>query len=160
MSKRRRANARWRVVVEYVAEMRPDDVVTYEQLLSLLDVDDVLLVQRAMSQARRALWHDYGRSLEAIPGVGYRMIRANEHAAQAAYYEHAAHRRVSDAIAVAKATHLDELTDAEREFAMRTQMALTMMAQAVQATAERTNRHAELIDGLARRVDELEAKRG
>jgi|SoiMethySBSTD1v2_1073268.scaffolds.fasta_scaffold714953_2 DNA-binding winged helix-turn-helix (wHTH) protein len=158
--------ARWRIVVDRLGEMEPDETISHHELLALLglDEDDLYKLYGVMPKARRELWEQLGRSIAAIPGVGYRIVRAQEHLKQGARYEQTAKRRVNDALAVVSATHLDELTDAEREFALKVMTGYSMLERAMESNARRTAEHDDLIaslrqsnNDLSQRVDRLEA---
>jgi hypothetical protein len=140
----------WRSVFRLLAEMAPGDILPYATIQAMLGTDDMDRVYRLTARAKRELWEDRGRSITAVPQVGYRMIRANEHGRQARDYERVARRRVADAVVVAGCTHLDELNDAERESIVQLQAGLRLIARVVADSRRRIDGHDELIASLQR----------
>lgn len=74
--------ARWRVIYDHLVNVPVDDVITYERMAHLLDLDaeqDRHAIQMAMRRAARELEEADKRAVESVPNLGYRVVRAPEH---------------------------------------------------------------------------------
>lgn len=74
--------ARWRVLVEKLAEVDRGTTVTYEDMAASLDLDPVedrKAISAAVRQASRVLSVEYERSLVPVRNVGYRVAMPEEH---------------------------------------------------------------------------------
>ena len=87
-------------------------IVTYEELDELLErrfVDN----RAPLYRARAELGDTRKRWLEAVPGVGYRVIEANEHVRIARQHKRKAQRQMTTMVKVAQVTDLSRLTPTE-----------------------------------------------
>lgn len=150
--------ADWRVVFDLVADLAPGDEVKHQQLLEALETDDLQRVYRAVGRANRELWATRSRSLGAVKGVGYRMLRAHEMPTLAEGYRRQGRRKVSNAVAVIDATDLGQLDNANREWVVKMQGGMHMLAAAMDAQIAKTKRHEQLIENLTKRVGDLEGR--
>ena len=148
--------ADWRVIFDRVADLAPGDQVTHEELLKELDTKDRNRLYRAVGRANRELWKTRHRSLGSVKGLGYRMLRAEEHEHQANNYQRQSRRRMSQAVAVIDATDLDLLDAGQREWISKVQGGMHLLARAMDDHARRISKHDDLISKLSRRVEELE----
>jgi hypothetical protein len=74
--------ARWCVVYDLLVRAAIDETVTYEDLGSALDLDpagDRHAIQMAVRRAAREHEVKDNRALDAVPNVGYRIVRVPEH---------------------------------------------------------------------------------
>ncbi len=74
--------ARWRTVYELLVKAPTDGTVTYEELGDALGLDpagDRHLIQMAVRRAAREHEVRDNRALDAVPNVGYRIVRVPEH---------------------------------------------------------------------------------
>jgi len=156
--KRADGRAEWRVIFDFFAQLQPGETVKDETLLTALDTDDMFKLRRLAVKARRRLWEECRRSVVNVRGEGYRMLYATEHEGQALTYHKLASRRMNDSVAVAKATNLDELSDAQRDWMVKVQIGLSAMAYAVDEHQRRLGMHDDLITNLQRRVEALEER--
>ena len=138
----------WRQVYALFEPMQPDEVLSYDAIGAVLGTDDRDKIRRHVRRAKRQMWAELGRSVTAVSGVGYRMLRANEHADQAREYERAGKHLIGFSVAVVDCVRLDELTDAEREHAVSEQIRLARVRMAFESSRRRSAYH----DELARRV--------
>jgi hypothetical protein len=149
--------ADWRVVFDFVEGMEPGVEVKHEALLDALETTDRQRLYRAVGRANRELWATRSRSLGAVKGVGYRMLYANEMPTLSEAYRKQGRRKVSNAVAVIDATDLGALDKGDREWVVKVQSGMHMLAAAMDSQIAKTKRHEELIEGLTRRVEELES---
>lgn len=149
--------ADWRVVFDLVEEFEPDRVVTHADLLKELETKDRSRMYRAVGRANRELWASRQKSLAAVKGVGYRMLRAEEMERLANSYRRQSRRKLSSAVAVIDATNLSQLTATQREWTVKVQSAFHLLGQAMDLHASKLDRHEDLIRGLQDRVKRLEA---
>ena len=74
--------ARWRTLYEIVRQTPTDSEVTYEALAAALALDpeaDRHTIQLAMRRASKESEVKDARALEAVPNVGYRVVKSAEH---------------------------------------------------------------------------------
>jgi hypothetical protein len=133
-AKRPDGKSEWRVVYELAVLLSPGDVLLHEQIRTALDIPDesgMERVYKAASRAAKELRRHNQRSLESVPGLGYRMLLANEHELQSRRYQRSSRRRMQTSLEVVKATNTEELTPAERQKTMALQMVLQGMCQVI-----------------------------
>ncbi|MCX4596104.1 hypothetical protein OG819_42585 [Streptomyces sp. NBC_01549] len=74
--------ARWRTIYDALKPLNVDDVLTYEQAAEVLElnaVTDRSTIQAAVRRAARTFETVDKHALVAVPNVGYRVVRADEH---------------------------------------------------------------------------------
>lgn len=74
--------ARWRIVYDALKGMSVDAVLAYERAGELLGLDPVVdrsTIQSAVRKASRTFEKVDKHALVAVPNVGYRVVRADEH---------------------------------------------------------------------------------
>lgn len=151
--------AQWRILFDHIeANMKPGDTISFRDLIVLLEVDDRKRVYQIVAMTNKQLWAKAQRSLSVVRHVGYRVLKADEHEMQALGYQSQARKRMSNAVAVMKATDFAALTPDKRDWALRVTAGLVQVGRAIDAHAERLAQHDGLIADLARRVTELEEK--
>ena len=167
--------ARWRIIYDALAVMRPGDVLTYEHAARLLDLhpdDDRHTIQSAIRDAARRNETDNKHALEAVPNIGYRVVLPAEHARLAKHYQRRSvvalksgrskvvnvdmngldpdTRRVYEVMAVAMSQQLD--------FNRRMDIRQRRLERVVAATVEKTERSSEEVAELRARLERLELK--
>jgi len=100
--------ARWRIVYDLIRKRDIGDLVSYEELADVVDLDPVRdrhTIQVSVRRAARESEEEDCRALEAVPGAGYRLVEPEEHLRLARGYQ----RRSSRALARGRrvATHVD-----------------------------------------------------
>jgi hypothetical protein len=120
------------------------DVITYEALDLCLGrpfIRNRGPVYRACQElgAMRFRW------LEAIPGVGYRVIAANEHVRASGDRKMRARRQLDKMMVIARATDLAVLTDDERDLWDRQNRVNVALVGIVSAHEQRINRIEEIL---------------
>ncbi len=154
-AKREDGRAEWRVIFDYVAPLEHGTQVTFEELEKLLDADRTRVYQ-AVSAANRRLWKTAQRSLGVVRGVGYRLLKPEEHELQATNYQRTAKRRLGNAVAVMQATDVSKLEEKQRNWVLQVTAGMVLMARAIDEHATRLAKHDDLIAALSRRIDKLE----
>jgi hypothetical protein len=144
----------WRVIFDLVEHLKPGEEVGHDVLLAELETTDRSRLYRAVQRANRELWSTRSRSLGVVKGVGYRMLRAEEHEAQANSYQRQARRRISNAVAVVEATDLSQLSADQREWMVKVQSGIHLLAQAMDSHARQLATHDEMIRRLQSGHDE------
>lgn len=100
-------------VIEKVADMQPDQVISYETLESMLSVDR-LTAQSVVNSALPGLQREHKKTLVAVRGVGYRVLQANEHLGLATRHQRKGRRAVRRGKLVVVHTDYGQLTEAEK----------------------------------------------
>lgn len=150
--------ADWRVVFDLVEGIEPGAEIKHQALLEALETGDRQRLYRAVGRANKELWATRSRSLGAVKGIGYRMLLAQEMPTLAESYRKQGRRKVSNAVAVIDATDLGALEKADREWVVKVQGGMHMLAAAMDAQIARTRKHQELIEDLTKRVEDLESR--
>jgi hypothetical protein len=97
------------VYEDLLASAEPGSVITYAQLEELLG-REFAPNRGPLYRARQTLGELRHRWLEAVSGVGYRVIEPTEHVRVSAGYRRKSRRQVGMAIRVLDATDLEKLT--------------------------------------------------
>lgn len=133
-----------RIYDELLANAEFDDIITYDQLSACLN--------RAFMRNRGPIYracHQLGmlrhRWLEAVPGVGYRVIHANEHVRASLDRKQRARRQLDKMQIIARATDLAKLTPEERELWDRQERINVALVGIVDAHEQRINRIEEML---------------
>ena len=154
---------RWRLIYDLLAQANVNDVVTYEELAKVLDVDpdmDRHIIQGNIARASTELLVEHKHAIENARGVGYRVVQAEEHLGLAQKRSVRARNQIGKATAVVKHVDYNELAgEVRRKFEAAGQVLAwqtSMMAQldlrqqdleermaGVQATVRQTQRDAE-----------------
>lgn len=71
--------SRWSMIFAEVKDYKVDDILTYEKITEICEVDDVDSVRTDVYRAIKELEIECKRTMENVRGVGYRVVRANEH---------------------------------------------------------------------------------
>src|SRR5215510_2781809 len=158
-AKRSDGRAEWRVIFDYAEELEYGALITFPQLLALLETDDKARVYQAVNTANRKLWGEAQRSLAVVRGEGYRVLMPEEHELQANNYKRGAKRRLNNAVSVMKATDLSRIADAKkRDWVLNVTAGMVLMSSAIDYHSKRLAQHDNLIAELSKRITDLEEK--
>lgn len=128
--------AEWRLIYDKLLSHADfGDVITYAELSEVLD-RDFLSDRGPIYKARRHLATARRRWVEVVPGVGYRVIHANEHGKMAERRVKFGERQFQEGTRISAGTDLSRLTKAELAEYDRRQLALNGLAR-VTASARR-----------------------
>lgn len=165
--------ARWRTVYDMLKLLAVDDVITYEavgEALELHPVRDRNTIQNTVRHAGRTFEKVDKHALVAVPNVGYRVVRADEHVVLARGQQ----RRASRALARghSKVVNVDlrglspevrALTEAtarafsmQMDFNRRFDVRQSKLEAVVSEVSQRTERSEEEIAELKARLARLE----
>ena len=154
--------ARWRIVYALLAAANTDDVITYEVIADALNLDglaDRAVIQAATRRAGHELERVNSRAIEAVLGVGYRIVQPWETVRLGKQRHRRAGRQIRRGASVVRAGLATE-TDVE------VRKALDVLARGFAVQSEinrrvltRQQQHADLITSLMERVERLEAGR-
>lgn len=154
--KREDGRALWQVVFDAVHLDPPNSVYSYDDIGRLIEADKRHDIYSAVGRCNRELWKRAQRSLQNVRGVGYRMLKPQEHEVQALDYQDRGRRKMKNAVAIMRATDLSELSDPERTHILQVESVLVAMGRAIDHSMQRLTRHDEILRELAERVDALE----
>jgi len=146
----------------------PDTVFGRDELRAALedgvdrDITDTRIT-RAVAVANKMLLREHSRYLTTIPGVGYRMIRAEEHLPVALGKKARAETQIQHGIDLLKNTDMSELTETQRNVHIGHTMILEgvwrMAKQSEKRQAEQQRAINEMLRGqaeIAARLSRLE----
>jgi len=105
--------ARWRYVVDWAHRRPAGATVTYGRLAQLMDAPNRHIVQAAVRTALPHLERDYRRTLEVIPGVGYRVADAAGHLRQSRTQRKRATRALTRSLSKVTSVDLNKVKDPE-----------------------------------------------
>lgn len=149
----------WRIVMDLFLAAPRGGTVTFEQLGTALNRDPLEerhAIYAAVGKAAKELRATHSRSVGNVPKVGYRVLEPGEHEVQAYGYHSQATKRMSTAVAVLRATPLDDLTEPQRRRTMAATAAMSHMAAALGHVAAQQRRQEGAIARLEQRVARLE----
>lgn len=155
-AKREDGRALWKVVFDEVHNDPPDTIYRYADIGRIIDSEDLHEIYRTAARCNQELWKHAQRSLQNVRGVGYRMLRPQEHEGQAFDYRDRGRKRMKQAVAIMGATDLASLTDTERTRNLSVTSVLIATVRAVDHLSRRMNRHDDILRELTERVEALE----
>lgn len=146
-AKRADGIAEWRIGYEFVQPLEIGAIATYDKICDVLDRarDDLNPIYRIMGRAAKELRRHDKRSLECVPGIGYRVLHPTEHELQARRYHRQGHRKMTTSLEVVKATDLDLLTEADRQRSIALAMVLQGMCSAIGDLQHRQRRTEQIL---------------
>jgi len=168
--------ARWRIIYDLLVKAETDDTVTYEDMGYALGLDPVAdrhLIQMAVRRAAREHESADNRALDAVPNVGYRIVKAPEHLTLAQRHQKKAGRSL--ARGKSKVDHVDlsgvppetrrlfEVVGMafkmQADFNQRLDIRQERLERQVQAAVSAQEHTSEEMTELRKRLDRLEAER-
>jgi hypothetical protein len=155
IAKREDGRALWEVVFDAVHLDPPTTMYSYDDIGRMIDTDKRHDIYSAVGRCNRELWKRAQRSLQNVRGLGYRMLKPQEHEVQAMDYQDRGRRKMNNAVAIIRATDLAALNDFERTHVLQIESVLVAMGRAVDHHAQRLTRHDEILRELAQRVESL-----
>jgi hypothetical protein len=105
--------AKWVALYEKLAELKPQETITYAELTAVAGFD-VLADRSPLYSAFRQLSDKDKRSVINIPGVGYRIATAEEHMARSKHHQLKGKRQTRKAKRHVTNVHQEELTPQQR----------------------------------------------
>lgn len=107
------------VIFEFAQDFEPDTLFAFDTLAHELQNGLNIEVTRqrisqAVQQANKTLLREKSRYLASVRGVGYRMIRADEHVSKALERKTKAEQQIKAGLDILRNTRTDELDEAQR----------------------------------------------
>jgi hypothetical protein len=169
--------ARWRIIYDALKPLAVDDVLTYERAAEVLVLDsevDRPLIQSAIRRAGREFERVDKHALVAVPNVGYRVVRADEHVVLARGQQRRAsralergHSKVVNVDLRGLSPEVRALTEAtarafslQMDFNRRFDVRQQRLEGVVREVSERTDRSEAEIAELKARLGRLEGDAG
>lgn len=152
--------SRRQLVVELIAPLEPDDVVTFEQLADVTGLSwqrDKELIRSTVSAARSALANDHHKALAAVRGVGYRVIRPEEHVLVAAQLQRKSGRALALARTTVDTVDLSALSEDGRRLAMAAGAVLAYQQEQIRRLDLRQKGIEKVLGSVTEKVDEVTA---
>lgn len=135
------------MVLEVLSSVPYGETVPYERLSEVMGGADVQTVQAAVNRAKRALEAEHDRAVEAVRGVGYRVVEPREQQRLALAHQRKSRRSLVRARSKVAHVDLSALTEGERA-------AFTLAATALAAQLDFARR-ADLRYASKAKVDEF-----
>jgi hypothetical protein len=149
------------VVYELVQDAEPETMLTYEQVQEALQEGLDVTVTRvrayqAIQSASRMLMREKRRALRTIPGIGARVMRADEHLPVALGRKERAEHQIKRGIELLRNTRIDELDPAQRAIHEGTTLLFAGFYQGMRETSRRVSRQEDAIRDIRQRLEQLE----
>lgn len=129
-------NDEWKAVYDYLRNLRPGDVVTYEKYEELLG-RDLRDNRYPHNRAVKELEEVDKRTMEAVRSLGYRVIEAGEHVRLARTHERRGHRQIRKGIRKVVCADPALMTDEQRRINIETQIRLSRLEESHRALSRR-----------------------
>jgi len=144
----------------------PEWRLIYDQLLSHAEFDDIVTYEDLSTCLKRPFKRNRGpiyracqefaalrfRWLEAVPGLGYRVIKAGEHVRASTDRKQRARRQLDKMMVIARATDLAVLTTEERDMWDRQNRINVALVGIVSSHEQRLNRIEDLLRADGKQV--------
>jgi hypothetical protein len=142
--------ARWAKIYDEIRPYEVDDVLTYDKLLEICEVEDIHTVRVDVYRAIKELEVERQRTMENVRGVGYRVVRANEHERLVRKDVRKIHRTSRRAHSRTVNVRRSELTPDERRRIDDLQLKLSQHEEMLGRISRRVDRHETLIEAARR----------
>jgi DNA-binding winged helix-turn-helix (wHTH) protein len=148
------------VVYDLASQMKPNNVLTFQELLNALqkDVTNMVIgksrVYQAVINANKKLQKKNNRYLAIVRGVGYKMIPANEHLSVSVTKKKQAEKKMKASLEILEYTNWDELTPNEQSVHQQHLMLTKTLYQQVKYHHQRLNETDSIISKLSERDNE------
>jgi len=149
------------VVLDLAQNAEPETMFGYDDLVAALEsgIDTDVereRVYRAVGRANRALLRERRRYLRVVPGVGYRMMRSDEHLPLALDQKATAATYLKKGMDLLRHVRLDELDEPHRRLHVGQLLILAAHHQAIESSNRRHSEHDRAINDLRERIDKIE----
>lgn len=148
--------ARWRLVLPLFVDCERGTVVTYQQLADAIDVhpdSDRQAIRSAIRRAVPTLQIEHSRTIEAVKGIGYRVVLPAEHTLLARQQQLKSRRSISRAHSHVEHVEWEKLTDNEKALAAATIRVLTWQAAEMARLDLRQKNLSAMVESLTTRVE-------
>lgn len=153
--------ARWRTVYDALRPLAVDDTITYETLADLLSLDaetDRPLMQSTIRRAARTFETADKHALIAVPNIGYRVVRADEHVVLAQGQQRRASRALVRGHSQVVNVDLRGLTPEVRALTEATARAFSLQMDFNRRFDVRQQRLESVVSEVSQRADRSEAE--
>ena len=149
-----------RVIYELVGDAEPDTLFTKDEIRLALqegvdkEVTDIRL-GAAVRSVRHMLLRERQRYLIPVNGVGYRMIRSDEHLPVALGKKQRAEMQLKDGIEILRNTDVSELSEAQRSLHQGQLLIVQGVYQFAKASEKRIKEQGNLIEELRKQQQDI-----
>lgn len=153
-----------RVVLDLVGDGEPGVMFSYDRLTAALEkgLDEPIVrdrIYRAVAAADRTLLKEKRRHLEVVKGVGYRVIRADEHLPVAVQKKERAETYIRRGVDMLRNARVEELSTAQRTLHEGYLLVMDGIYRAVQHSEARQREHDDAIADLRKRMEQIEGEK-
>lgn len=137
------------VAVEALKDRVPEEIVSYEELGKMLDIDpenELTRIRSIVRSAIKPLLQLHRRGLSNVPGKGYRVLPAREHMLVSSNHRSKADRAIGRALAYLEGANREEMTEMERKL----HDGQCMIVQAIHASHQHLDKRMSKIEELLR----------
>ncbi len=154
-----RERPRWEYLYETLRGAEKDQVFTYAELIAVLDDGaDKAAVQSAVRRAARELAKVDNRAVDAVRGVGYRVVRPEEHVTLAKRQQRKSGRALQRSHDAVTYVDLAELEPQVRNAVEVMAVAISMQQQFMRNLDIRQNRIEQIVASHVEKTDEQAAQ--
>ncbi len=144
------------LAVELIAAKQADEIVTFEEIALACDLrwpEDRDMLRATVHSARPSLANDHHKALAAVRGVGYRVIRPEEHVQVAAALQRKAGRSVALARTTIETVDLGALGEEDRKLAMAAGAVLAWQHEQIRRLDLRQRGIEKVLGSVTEKVD-------
>lgn len=153
--------ARWQMVSDLLEGTETDDVVTYDEAARLLELDPLKerpIIQQAIRTAADHHQKETGRSIEAVPNMGYRIVKTDENLRLAHGRQQRSKRQLKRAHQILVRTDRNGLTPEQRQQFEAAGNAIGQLVDFVRRLDIRQQRLDEVVSHVSVKTDRNEAE--
>lgn len=167
--------ARWELVYPMLAGTPTADVITYEEVAEVLDLEplkDRGTIQQVIRDAAKRHLEQDGRAIESVPNVGYRVVKNHEHLRLAQGFQKRSKKALQRSHKTIVCTDMSGMTfeDKQRfdqagqaigaliDLTRRLDLRQRHLEHALGTVAKKTDRNSAEVSELKERLERLEGK--
>lgn len=153
--------ARWRMIYDLFKGAKIDTTITYEQMAKLLDLDagqDRHALQMAARRAGLELERIDRRAVDAVRGVGYRVVQPTEILGLGTRRNRKAGKQIERGAITTAAVDLNEVDQPTRQALETLARGFAVQAEVNRRVLAKQRRQDDLINMLMERVERVERK--
>lgn len=151
------------VVFELVRDAEPDTLFHFDTIQGELQEGLTTIVTRqrvsqAVLQANKTLLREKSRCLASVRGMGYRVIRAEEHTEKALERKTKAENQIKAGLDILRNTRIDELDDAQRALHTGQLLILDGVYRMAKASEERHKQTEQVLQQIKQQQDTIDER--
>lgn len=144
--------AQWRLVYDRLVSLNIGEILTYDEICSLLGKDHIDQCRGAVARAHQELLRKKLRAIAPVTNVGYRIVNPTEHEGIARGHHRKSRRSMGRGVELVAFADRSGMTDAERTHFDRVETVLTRQADMIRRIDLRTAEDESVLIGQRRKA--------